>query len=109
MPRELDRAYSWSGIVWRLEDNSRDIPVFNLSVIPWTKVSDDMLQFWPPKKRPTVVDPTAHGPVPLPVGEEDGRGGEEPPHLIDVPVVVGVDGVGGGEDAGGSDVEELEK
>ena len=98
----LDRTKTWSGDVWVLEENEREIPEFSIDIVTWTPLMKEPVRFWPPRRRLRVRDPVAD-PEAAPQGD-----GEEPPLLFDDgPEPRGSDGTGGGECPGAHEEEDM--
>jgi hypothetical protein len=95
--RKLNRAFNWRGEVWQLENNMREIPAFSIEVVPWKRVSECPLPFWPPTRRIRIADPTDRK-AGKPAKKDDGDvDGVDAPPLLDGP------GGGGGGGEGGDD------
>jgi len=81
----LDKSMSWWAELWKLEDSRRDIPVYQIEVVPWTRASPAPVQFWPPKRTPThrMADGGRKEPGPeMPI-----HAGDEPPPVEGEPAL----------------------
>ena len=74
--RRCDRSLCWAGDLWRLEDGQRPINRYAIDVVPFSKLLDAPVVFWPPRKHMSLRDPTDVAKKKAGTGDADRSGSE---------------------------------